>query len=312
MSDRTVTLGRITVELSNTGKIFFPGEGITKGDLIGYYQAAAGRMLPFLRGRPLTMVRYPDGIGGQRFFQKNAPGYFPDWVSRVEVAKQDGTVCHVTCENAATIVYLANQGCIEIHEFLSRADRLDQPDQFVLDLDPPGLEQFNDARRAALLARDLLEGDLGLPTYPRTTGGTGLHVHVPLAAGPDFDTVRAFARRVASVLAARDPDLITVEQRKASRGGRVYADIMRNAYAQTVVAPYSVRARPGAPVSVPLHWDEVGDPRLDPGRFSLAAMSRRLADTEDDDPWAGFGRRRHGLSRMADRLAELAGTRGAY
>ena len=307
MSGRNVRIGRITVELSNLGKTFFPDDGLAKGDLIDYYRAAAGRMLPFLRGRPLVMARYPDGIDGERFFQKNVPGYFPDWISRIEVAKEGGTVCHVICENAATIVYLANQGCIEPHVFLSRDRQLDHPDQLILDLDPPGREQFGDARRAALLARELLEGELGLTTFARTTGGNGLHVHVPLTARQDFDTVRGFARQAAGVLATRDPGLVTVEQRKDKRGGRVYADVMRNAYAQTAVAPYSLRARPGAPVSAPLRWQEVSDERLDPAQFSLRTMSRRLADTGDDDPWAGFGRHRQSLARPASRLAKLPG-----
>lgn len=307
MSGRKVTVGRVTVEVSNPGKTFFPGDGLAKGDLVDYYRAAARRMLPFLRGRPLAMARYPDGIGGERFFQKNVPDHFPDWIRRVEVAKEGGAVCHAVAGNAATIIYLADQGCVEPHVFLSRDRHLHRPDQLVLDLDPPGREQFGVARRAALLARDLLEGELGLTTFPRTTGGDGLHVHVPLAARHDFETVRRFARQAAGVLAARHPGLITIEQRKSRRGARVYADVLRNAYAQTVVAPYSVRARPGAPVSAPLRWQEVRDQGLDPARFRMETMRRRLADTADDDPWAGFGRRRQSLARAAGRLAELSG-----
>lgn len=306
-SDESARLGRITVELSNTGKTFFPDDELTKGDLIGYYQAVAGRMLPHLRDRPLALARYPDGITGQRFIQKNVPDYFPDWVSRAEVAKQDGTVCHAVADNAATIVYLANQGCLELHAFLSRVDALDLPDQLILDLDPPGIEEFADARRAALATRTLLEDDLGLTSFVRTTGGNGLHVHVPLAARADFDEVRGFTRQVAEVLAAREPDLLTVEQRKNKRDGKVYADVMRNAYAQTAVAPYSVRARPGAPVSAPLHWDEVSDRALTPCRFTMATMAARL--DEHDDIWSGYGRRRQNLTDAAKRLADVKGPR---
>ena len=300
-SGHSIRLGRITVELSNTSKTFFPDDGLTKGDLIEYYHATADRMLPYLRHRPLALARYPDGITGQRFFQKNVPDYFPDWVSRAEVAKQDGAVCHAVADNAATIVYLANQGCLELHAFLSRAGALDKPDQLILDLDPPGIEGFPDARRAALAARRLLENDLGLTAFARTTGGNGLHLHVPLAARADFEEVRGFTRQVAEILATREPDLFTVEQRKNKRGGKVYADVMRNSYAQTAVAPYSVRARPGAPVSAPLHWDEVSDQTLTPGRFTIATMTARL--DEHHYIWPGYGRHRQSLTAAAKRLA---------
>ena len=259
--------GRLTVALSNTDKIFFPGEGITKGEVIGYYHETAERMLPYLRGRPIAMARYPDGIDGERIFQKNVPGYFPGWVRTAEVKKQGGTVRHVVCDNAATLAYLANQGCIEMHIFLSRADRIDQPDQVVFDLDPPGTPQFPVACQTALRLRELLEGSLGLTAYVRTTGGKGLHVHVPLNRRAGFDDVRAFARAVAQRLERADPEKLTTEQRKDARSGRLFIDIMRNAYAQTVVAPYAVRARPGAPVSTPLHWDELIDAELTPAPF---------------------------------------------
>jgi bifunctional non-homologous end joining protein LigD len=156
----------------------------------------------------------------------------------------------------------------------------------------------------ALAARELLEDDLGLTAFARTTGGDGLHVHVPLAARAGFDEVRGFARQVAEILAAREPDLGTVEQRKNKRVGKVYADVMRNAYGQTAVAPYSVRARPGAPVSAPLSWDEVSDLALLPGRFTMTAMTARL--DQHDDIWPGYGRHRHSLTAAASRLSELA------
>ncbi len=249
------------------------------------------------------MVRYPDGLGGQRFFQKNAPSYFPDWIRRVEVAKEGGTVTHAVCDKPATLVYLANQACIEIHAFTSRADKLDAPDQMVFDFDPPDGTRFADVRRAALWTRDLLEGDLGLPSFVRTSGGRGLHVHVPLTRRAAFDAVREFARRAAGVLARRHPDVITAEQRKDKRGMRIYADVMRNAYAQTVAANYGVRARPGAPVATPLSWAEEEDDTLEPGRFTMATVRRRLDG--GDDPWADFDGSRHGLGQAENRLAQL-------
>ena len=303
MTAKSITVGGISVDLSNTGKVLFPDDGVTKGDLIEYYRDMAGRMLPYFRDRPVTMMRYPDGITGPRIVQKNVPDYFPGWASRTEVKKEGGTVRHVLIDKAATLVYLANQACIELHVFLSRTDRLDYPDQLVVDLDPPGSSEFDQARRCALWLRSLLEDELGLTSYVKTTGGHGLHVHVPLNRREGFDDVRAFARAAASVVAARHPDAITVEQRKDKRGGRVYADVMRDAYAQTVVAPYVVRGRPHALVATPLHWDEVEDTRLTPDRFSIRTVARRLDDTAD--PWADMSRRRYGLAGPRRRLAQI-------
>ncbi len=295
--------GRLAVTLSNTDKIFFPDEGITKGHVIGYYHDVADRMLPYLRGRPIAMARYPDGIYGERIFQKNVPSYFPGWVRTAEVNKDGGgTVKHVVCDNAATPVYLANQGCIEPHVFLSRVDRIGRPDQMVFDLDPPDISGFPVACRTALQLRELLENRLGLAAYVRTSGGNGLHVHVPLNRRVAFDDVRGFARAVADVLVHDQPDELTTEQRKEARSGRLFLDIMRNAYAQTVVAPYAVRARPGAPVATPLHWDEVSDTALAPGRFTIRTVGTRFGAAAD--PWDGFWSSRQDLRRAHKLLTE--------
>jgi bifunctional non-homologous end joining protein LigD len=299
--------GRITVELSNTGKVLFPGDGFTKGDLVQYYHGVAGRMLPLLRDRPVTMVRYPDGITAHPILQKNAPDYFPDWVTRAEVAKQGGSLRHVICDKPATLVYLANQACIELHVFLSRLGAIDHPDQVIFDLDPPDDQHFAGVARAARLLRELLETDLGLIAFVKTTGGKGLHVHVPLNAADDFDAARQFARQVADLLAAREPDLLTTEQRKDKRGRRIYADMMRNAYAQTAIAPYAVRGRPGAPVATPLSWDELDDTTISPGRFTIATVPGRLSEPDGPaDPWADLPRHRFGLGRARERLSKLA------
>jgi bifunctional non-homologous end joining protein LigD len=306
MAAQRLQVGRITVELSNTGKVLFPDDGITKGDLVEYYRGIAGRMLPLLRDRPVTMIRYPDGITAHAILQKNVPDYFPDWVTRAAVRKQGGSLRHVICDKPATLVYLANQACIELHVFLSKLAAIDYPDQVIFDLDPPDDEHFGQVRRAARLLRGLLEDELGLTAFVKTTGGKGLHVHVPLNASGDFDAARHFARQVSDVLAAREPDLLTTEQRKDKRGRRIYADVMRNAYAQTAVAPYAVRARPGAPVAAPLNWEELDDDQLSPRRFTIATLPGRVAELAGhNDPWAQLPRHRYGLAQASDRLRKL-------
>ena len=300
-----VTASGVTVKLTNTGKVLFPDDGITKGEVIEYYGQVADWMLPYLHDRPIAMARYPDGITRQRIFQKNPADYLPDWITSVEVKKQGGMLRHVVCDKAATLLYLANQACIEVHVFLSRTDNLDCPDQLVVDFDPPDSGGFGTARRCALWLRKLFDDELGLTCYVKTTGGKGLHVHLPLNGREDFDSARRFAHEAAAVLAARHPDVITTEQRKEARTGRVYADVMRNSYAQTVVAPYSVRARPGAPVATPLHWDEVEDPGLSPDRFTLRTVAARLAEVAD--PWAGMTRHRYDAAKSCSLLGELTG-----
>jgi bifunctional non-homologous end joining protein LigD len=306
MAAERVQDGGITVELSHPDKVLFPDDGFTKGDLVEYYRGLAGWMLPLMKDRPVTMIRYPDGITGHSILQKNAPDYFPDWITRAEVPKQGGSVHHVIADKPATLAYLANQACIELHVFLSRTDAVAAPDQVIFDLDPPDSDHFPQAARAARLLRELLEGELGLTTYGKTTGGKGLHVHLPLFADADFDASRQFARQVSEVLVARQPDLLTLEQRKDKRSDLIYSDIMRNGYAQTAVTPYGVRGRPGAPVATPLHWDELDDAGLTPHRFTIATVPGRMAGlTGDDDPWAGLARHRYHLATAQQKLASL-------
>ena len=292
------------MRLTRPGKLLFPDDGITKGDLVEYYRSTAPRILPYLRDRPMVMGRYPEGIGGEAILQKNVPGYFPSWITRAAVKKQGGTNSQVVCDKPATLVYLANQACIELHMFLSRLDALQEPDQLVFDLDPPDAGHFGVARRTALSLRGLLEEELGLAAFVKTTGGKGLHVHVPLRPAEDFDAVREFARQVAELLASRDPGELTTTQRKGERGDRLYLDMMRNAYAQTAVAPFSVRARPGAHVATPLHWEELEDGSLNPGQFTIRTIEARLAKVSD--PWAGMTRRRRGLAEPRRRLRTLS------
>jgi bifunctional non-homologous end joining protein LigD len=304
-----VTSGGVTVQLSHLDKVFFPDDGLRKGDLVDYYRMVAPRMLPYLRERPVVMVRYPDGVTGEAILQKNVPRHFPEWVTRVEVPRlgRGGAVCQVVCDRPETLIYLANQACIELHALLSRAGALERPDQLVFDLDPTAADGFDEARRCALDLRRLLEDELGLTAYVKTTGGKGLHVHLPLRADEGFDPVREFAREVAELMVRHDPDRLTLQQRVDQRGTRLYLDLQRNGYAQMAVAPYSVRARPGAPVATPLHWAEAEDADLNPRRFTMRTMGDRLGTTQD--PWAGMSRHRHGLTAARRRLKSLAGRR---
>ena len=307
MTGTKLKAGRKTIELSNVGKVLFPDDGITKGDLAGYYRGVAGLMLPLLRDRPVSMTRFPDGITAHAIVQKNVPAYFPDWITRARVRKEGGSLQQVVIDKAATLVYLAGQACIEVHAFLSKLDRVREPDQLIFDLDPPDDHRFGDVRVCALRLRELLTDELRLPSFVKTTGGKGLHVHVPLNPTEEFDAVREFARQVADLLAARNPGLVTTEQRKDKRGPRIYADLMRNAYAQLAVAPYSVRARPGAPVATPLTWDEVEDEGLSPGQFTIRTLPGRIRETRPAaGPWAGMARRRTGLARARTSLRRLA------
>jgi bifunctional non-homologous end joining protein LigD len=296
----SVRAGARTVEVSRPDKVLFPDDGLTKADLVAYYRSVAARMLPHLRGRPLMMERYPDGIDHRPLMQKNVPDHFPEWIHRVEMRKVGGTVVHPVADDAATLVYLANQACVTPHRWLSKADKPDHPDRLVFDLDPPG-DDFAPVRDAALALRELLD-ELRLRSAVMTTGSRGLHVVVPLDRSADFDTVRAFAQDTAQVLASRHPDALTTAPRKQARRGRLYLDVQRNAYAQTAVAPYAVRARPGAPVATPLDWSEVEAPGLTGRRWTVETVLDRL----DDDPWTGAFPRGHTLDAARRRLDELS------
>jgi bifunctional non-homologous end joining protein LigD len=211
-------------------------------------------------------------------------------VPRASLPKKGGTIDHVVCDDAATLAYLAGQACITPHRWLSRADQPDDPDLVIFDLDPSGPDpaaDFDAVRSAARSLRSALES-AGLVPFVQTTGSRGLHVVAPLDRSADFDTVRAFAREVADAVAADDSEHLTTEQRKQKRRGRIYVDIMRNAYAQTAVAPYALRARPGAPVATPLDWDELSSTGMSPQRYTAANLFRRLARRAD--PWADIDR----------------------
>ncbi|WP_407688596.1 non-homologous end-joining DNA ligase [Mycobacterium sp. HUMS_1102779] len=293
---------RAQVEITHPDRVLFPADGITKGDLADYYGEVADAMLPHLRGRALTVQRYPRGIGEPGFVQQDFADSLPDWMGRVEVAKEGGgTVVHPLAERPEALRWLANQSCITLHAWQSRRGRLNDPDRLVFDLDPSDGD-FAVVRATARAVAGVL-ADLGLVSYVQTTGSRGLHVVVPVRADTDFDTARRFTRDVADVVAADDPAHRTVEVRKDKRGERVYLDVMRNAYAQTAVAPYSVRPLAGAPVATPLEWDELNTPGLRADRFTVRDLPKRLAGHRN--PWSGMSRHARSLSGPCERLAKL-------
>lgn len=277
-----MTAGGRQVEIGNPGKVLFPGDGITKADLAGYYGRVAGVQFPHVEGRPVTMHRFPDGIGAEGFYQQHVPDHFPEWIERVTLSGGGGDVTRVVAGDPATFVYLASQGCITPHVWLASADRPEHPDRLVLDLDPPEGEGAAPVRRAARLVGGLLGDELGLECRLMTTGSKGYHVVVPLDRSHRFDPVRGFARRCARLLAERHPGEVTVERRLEDRRGRVFLDWLRNARGQTTVAPYAVRALPGAPVAAPIDWEELSG--TDPGTYRIGNLFRRLG--QRDDPWA--------------------------
>ncbi len=291
------TPGGRTITVSKPEKVLIR-PGVSKADLARYAEAAAPAMLPFLRERPLNLERYPDGIGRRAIFTQRVPSHFPDWIGRAEVeTNEKGAATHVLARDAATLVYLANQGCVTLHGWASRADRLERPDRLLIDLDPSGDDPAG-VRRAAWLLGDLLR-ELGLRPLLMATGSRGYHLVVPLRRSHTYREVWDFGRAVRDLAVARDPRHLTAEFRIKNRDGKLYVDSGRNRYAHTAVVPYSVRARERAPVASPLAWEEL-DSRMRANRFTIRSVRSRFADA---DPWAGARPATLGAARRA--LAKL-------
>lgn len=279
--------------ITNPSKLFWPDDQLTKLDLARFYSRISAQILPWMKGRAVTLERCPEGLRKTCFFQKQAPADLPTGISTVTIPAPSAgrDIDHIVGGTRKTLLTLVNLGCIAMHVMDSRIDQLDKPDWLAFDLDPA--DGFASAARAALLLRDKLE-DHGLEPYVKTSGGRGLHVLVPLRRGALQDQVRAYASAIAAEMAAEHPALVTVEARKARRRAPVYLDVMRNAAGQTIVPPFSVRWRPRAPVSMPLDWDEVS-PRLDPGVFTIRTAERRMGAKA---PWSSFFGRRQTLPRV--------------
>jgi bifunctional non-homologous end joining protein LigD len=246
------------------------------------------------------MLRFPGGIDGERFFQKQAPDYFPSFIARAELPKAKGTTNYAVVNNRNALAYIANHNCIEFHSLPVRANDLRHPDRIVFDLDP-SVDDFDAVKQAARSLRGLLD-ELGLPNFVMTSGSRGLHIWVPLDRRTLTDDVLAFAGGVAELLVTQHPDELTTRFSKADRGDRIYLDVARNAPAQHAITPYSLRAKPGAPVATPFAWDELDDPDLHPQRWTMKSIRDRLGR----DPWEGMTRRARSLGPAARRLERLA------
>jgi bifunctional non-homologous end joining protein LigD len=269
------------IRFTHLDKVFWPGEGYTKAELIGYYDQVAEHLLPHLAERPVHMLRYPDGINGKSFYQRQAPEYLPEWIETIPIQDEEEggpPVPHIICNHRAALLYVINLGSIDLHPWLSRRGSLESPDWAVLDLDAKEAP-FPNVIRMAREAGKLLRG-LGLRPYLKTSGASGMHIYIPLKPGYTYDQSRLFCEAIARILAADNRELASAERAPGARQGKVYLDFLQNRKSATVVPPYAVRPLPGAPVSMPLDWDEL-DLDLVPGQFTIATAPRRLAASGD-------------------------------
>ncbi len=282
--------------------MFWPEDGTTKGDLIEYYRSISPWMLPFLRDRPLVLDRYPNGITGKSFFQKNAPEMAAGRMRTVPILGDGNTraIDFFLCDRPEDLMFLANLGAIPFHIWASRLPELDKPDWCILDLDPKGAP-FAHVVRIALTIRELCE-EIELPSFIKTSGGSGLHILLPMGKQLDHERVRQLAELLARVIVERLPDIATTLRSIPARKGRVYVDALQNGRGKLLAAPYSVRPRPGAPVSTPLSWSEVG-PRLDVAKLNLRTVPRRL-DRLKEDPLRDVLEARPDLGRSLALLSE--------
>jgi bifunctional non-homologous end joining protein LigD len=287
--------------ITHPDKVLFPDDGITKGDLAAYYEAIAPVMLPHLRGRPVTMERYPAGIGKKGFWQKDVSRGFPEWLQRVEVPKKGGVVHHAIVTDVRSLLWVTNQNTVTQHVWTSRVPNLDHPDICVFDLDPSA-DDPDAVRAAAIDLRDLLD-ELTLPSWIKTTGSKGFHIVVPLDGRTPVDVVARFANTVGTLFVKRTPERLTQEFSKADRRGRIYVDTGRNGYSATFAAAYTVRAKPGGPVSAPCTWKEVERGDVDPQTFTIRNMAARV--DKAGDVWADMRRRGRSLSRAVEKLKRL-------
>jgi bifunctional non-homologous end joining protein LigD len=278
--EKEVSINRRKLKLTNLDKIYFPEDGFTKGDIVGYYRKISKYMLPYLKDRPESMLRHPNGIHGKSFFHKNVDHMPPDWVKTEKIYSEhnENYINYLICNDAATLVFMANLGCIEINPWFSRIQSQENPDYLVIDLDPEEIS-FDKVVETAQNVKEALDM-AGAKSYCKTSGATGLHVYVPLKAKYDYDIARDFAHLVGQIVNSWIPDFTSLERSPSKRKKKVYLDYLQNRKGQTLAAPYSVRPRPGAPVSTPLKWAEVKQ-GLHPSDFTIKNIFKRLEKTGD-------------------------------
>ncbi len=263
--------------LTNLDKIFWPKDKITKGDLIRYYEEISPWILPHLKDRPVSLKRFPNGIDGKSFFQKNLKEH-PDWIETAQIKHETKKINYLLIQNKESLLFAANLASIELHPLLSSTRPFNNPDFLVFDLDPKSAS-FDKVVEVAKAVHQVLT-EIGIDSYPKTSGATGLHIAVPLGAKYSFDQAKKFAELVALIVHQRIPKISTLERSPSKREGKVYIDCYQNNFGQTLAAPYSVRARSGAPVSTPLRWNEIKK-GLNPADFTIKTVPRRLKKTKD-------------------------------
>ena len=285
-------IGRRDVKLTNLEKVFFPALGLTKGDLIRYYLDVAPHLLHHVQRRPMQMLRYPDGVDGFRFYQKRVPERHPDWLDTVHIRFPSGrTADFPVCNDDASLAWIVNLGCIDLHTWRSRVDDVERPDELLIDLDPSEGNPWSSVQRIALVVREVMD-ELGLASFPKTSGATGLHILCPIRPELRFLVVRDFAKALAKEVEGRidDQSVATTTWKVADRRG-VFVDYGQNARDRTIASAYSIRPTPDARASAPLSWDEVAE--VDPAQFTLETMRERV--TEAGDPSVGMWRRKVSL-----------------
>jgi len=287
--------------ITHPEKILFPDDGITKGELAAYYEGIAPIMIPHIRARPVTMERFPAGIGKKGFIQKDVSKGFPAWLERIEVPKKDGVVHHPIVTDTRSLLWLANQNSITPHVWTSRAPDLHHPDICVFDLDPSKDDEAM-LRFAALALRVFLD-EIGLPSWVKTSGSKGFHIVVPLDRKTHMGDVAGFAHAVGALLVRRYPDVLTQEFHKVDRGTRILVDTGRNGYSATFAAVYAVRPKPGAPVSAPCTWEEIDKGTVHPRSFTVRNMADRIGDV--GDLWAEMLKKKRSLTRAIAKVRSL-------
>lgn len=274
----------VDLQLTNLDKIYWPERNYTKADLIYYYYQVSTYLLPHLADRFLVMQRFPDGIYGESFYQKECPDYAPSWIQTQAVQSPSSKrkiINYIVCNNLPTLLWLVNQGCIEMHPWLSKYTTMDYPEALIFDLDPNEDASFADVLDVALLINQVLS-TLGLKSFPKTSGATGLHIYVPLQPRYTYKQVRDFAEKIALVVVEACPTLATIERSKAKRGSRVYIDYLQNVKGKTIASVFSVRPVPEATVSMPVTWNEIKDRTFSPHDFTLENVPELLKDGRPD------------------------------